>query len=165
MKYKKSKFRDFLINNGISTYFLHRSIKNKITTYENQMHPQVSKKNIKSVYQGYEQKLIQEDIEILRSIKEHLIKRVVKSANNDLEILKVLKKIKWTTDIKESELRAMGLESPLFWNTTIFGKLKLVRIHDLGTRYYIVPIARRLKIKELLNSIRLSKKPVVAFEK
>lgn len=165
MKYKKSKFRNFLTNNGISAYFLHRSIKNKIATYENQTCPKVSKENIKSVYQVYEQNLKQMDLEILKSIKQHLIQRVVNRAHNDLEILKMLKRIKWTTDIKESELRAMGLESPLFWNTTIFGKLKLVRIHDLGTRYYIVPIARRLKIKELLNSIRLSKKPVVTFEK
>lgn len=165
MKYKKSKFRDFLINNGISTYFLHRSIKNKMATDENQMRPKASEENIKSLYQTYEQNLKQMDLEILTSIKEHLVKRIAKNATNDLEVVKMLKKIKWTTDIKESELRAMGLESPLFWNTTIFGRLKLVRIHDLGTRYYIVPIARRLKIKELLSSIRLSKKPVVVFEK
>ncbi len=164
MKNTPIRFKIFLEENKICAYFLHKSIKQKITDYDRQLaiYRSSSKDNETAITTL--EKLEQLDDEILKSIKKHLIDRIRKKLKNDIEIVAALKRIKWTIAIEQEELRAMGLESNLFWNTTIFGRLKLVRVGDYTATYYIVPFAKRLNIRKLLASIRTSGKHSVEFE-
>ncbi|QKX05352.1 hypothetical protein HN014_10635 [Aquimarina sp. TRL1] len=163
MQYSTIKFQDFLQINGISSYFLHKSIKEKIAAFNHKIALLATAKEDDKVKTNIVNELQQTDLEILKNIKKHLIARILKTAENDIEIVRLLKRTRWTIDIHYNELKAMGLQSDLFWNTTIFGKLKLVRIEDYSTSYYIVPIAKRLHIKKLLASIKTTGKPIVEF--
>jgi hypothetical protein len=158
MKYGSIKFSGFLEENGISPYFLHNLIKKRMSNFKNQILIYESTIASNQFCEECADHLNQIDSDILQSIRSYLIQRVQKKATNDKEILIALKKLKWTKKIKESELRAMGLQAKLFGSTTILGKLKLVRIGDYLPCYYLLPIGKRLHIKKIIGHYLISKK-------
>lgn len=161
MKYDSIKFREFLKDNGISAYFLHHSIKKKIRNFENQVTLFNATHISDDFRRDYFDELSQVDEEIQQLIRAYLIEKVKQKATNDKEILIALKKLKWTKAIKESELRQMGLQSSLFWNTTIMGKLKLTRIGDYTPIYYVLNFGEALKLEEVVAPYKVIKNKII----
>ncbi|WP_299243076.1 hypothetical protein [uncultured Aquimarina sp.] len=155
MKYGSIKFNDFLEQNGISPYFLHRSIKNRMSSFKSKVLLYDSQLGNKQFSEKSREQLNQEDQDILRAIQSYLIQRIKRKSTNDKEILVALKKLKWTKEIREADLRKMGLQASLFWNTTILGKLKLVRVGDYTPLYYLLPISEQLALEKIIDSHRL----------
>ena len=162
MKYEHITFRNFLQDKKISPYFLHHSIKEKIKNFEDQLtlfHANTAREESnKDDFNA----LIKADEEILQAIRTYFIHKVKARATDDKEILITLKKLRWTKGISLSELRAMGLEASLDWNTTILGRLKLVRIREHQHLYYLLPIAESLEPKSRIpeHLLRRSKRIV-----
>lgn len=161
MKYGSIKFKSFLDENGISTYFLHKSIKKRISDFKDQVTLYESITSVDTPYKEFKEELYQTDQDILQSIQKYLIERIQKNTTTDQEILIALKKAKWTKKIKEPELRKMGLQASLFWNTTILGKLKLVRIGDYTPLYYLLPVSKKLKWKKSIAPHKISKRTLI----
>ncbi len=151
MEYTHIKFNEFLQKNGISSYFLHRSIKKEMANFKNQVVIFNSTIASDEFRADYWNDLEQTDEKILTSIQNYLITKVRKKATNDKEILIALKRLKWTKEIHETALRKMGVQASLFWNTTILGKLKLVRVGDYIPIYYVIPFGKKLKLKEVIE--------------
>ncbi|WP_025741930.1 hypothetical protein [Aquimarina pacifica] len=150
------RFKKFIESNQIVTYHLPKEVKKSIAHYWQtfflyQETPKELQQN-SSQWKGLEDK----DQQLLRTIKGVLIEKVKSKATDDIEILAMLKKVRWTKNIQQKELRAMGLTASLFWNTTILGKLKLVRPDDFGTHYFIVPIGKQLTYDPISKEMKIT---------
>ena len=162
MKYKKPKFQEFLAENGISEYFLSKAIKKRITDLRSQISVYEATISDNEFIQRFASQLDQTDLDLLQEIKQYLIQRIRNKASSDAEILWALKKMKWTRRITESELKAMGMQASLSWNTTILGKLKLVRVGEYSDEYYLFPIAKDVKAKTIVaNKIASKRKKIL----
>ncbi|WP_148639427.1 hypothetical protein [Aquimarina longa] len=151
MKHRKIKFQEFLIDNGISKYHLKQVIKKKIIDFhERSLDLQSIDYNLKDDQQ---KKVFLEvmDIELLTAIRNNLIQKIKRTTTSDVEILEALKRIKWTKHIWESDLKSMGLQASLSWNTTILGTLKLTRISTHIPCYQLISIGENFKSQDRKN--------------